>query len=94
MRTTYVMRNGQLVELGRHIPQRADKVDPWADGLHSEALAVHPGQVEEARLSAENHGIPTEFDDLGRPVFTSRSHRKRYCRAYNYHDNDGGYGDP
>lgn len=61
--------------------------------LASEALAVHPRQIAEAEESARRKGVPTEFDSQGRPVFTSRSHRRQYLRAYNFHDKDGGYSD-
>lgn len=61
--------------------------------IHSDALGVHPKQITEARESAIKKGVPTEFDKKGRPIFTSRLHRKRYCEAYGYFDRDGGYGD-
>jgi len=57
-------------------------------------MAVHPAQIEEATASAKAKGVPTEFDREGSPVFTSRAHRKAYCRAYGVHDRSGGYGDP
>lgn len=62
--------------------------------LLSDALAVHPEQIAEAEASAKAKGVPTEFEpEYGRPVFTSRSHRRAYLRAYGMHDNQGGYGD-
>lgn len=59
----------------------------------SDALAVHPRQVKEAEQSAAAKGIPTQFLPDGRPILTSRQHRKKYLRAYGFHDRDGGYGD-
>lgn len=59
----------------------------------SDALAVHPKQVEEARRDALAKGVPTEFLPDGRPVLRSRAHRKAYLRAYRFHDRNGGYGD-
>lgn len=61
--------------------------------LHSDALGVHPKQIKEASEHAAKLGVPTEFDKLGRPIFTSRAHRKRYCASYGAFDKDGGYGD-
>lgn len=61
--------------------------------LPSDSLGVHPRQIKEARESALNKGVPTEFDSKGRPIFTSRLHRKRYCQAYGFFDRDAGYGD-
>jgi len=65
----------------------------WARGLASDALAVHPDQIPEARAYDKAHGVPTEYKADGRPIFTGRGHRKAYCKAHGVHDNDGGYGD-
>lgn len=59
----------------------------------SDALAVHPDQVTEAVQDAKQKGVPTEFLPDGRPILTSRSHRKAYLKAYGFHDRSGGYGD-
>ena len=61
----------------------------WNHPIHSEALAVHPEQRAEAIASAEKHGVPTEFDKHGCPIFRSRSHRKRYCKEYGFVDLSG-----
>lgn len=66
----------------------------WKKPLHSDALAVHPKQIEEARRDAEVRGVAVDFDRHGRPVFNSRQERNRYLKAYSYFDRDGGYGDP
>lgn len=58
------------------------------DAMLSESIAVHPDQVREAMADAKKRGVPTEFDDEGRPKFTSRDHQRRYCQAYNFHNND------
>jgi hypothetical protein len=59
----------------------------------SDALAVHPKQVQEATENAAAKGVPTEFLPDGRPVMRTRAHRKAYLKAYGFRDNDGGYGD-
>jgi hypothetical protein len=59
----------------------------------SEALAVHPGQVQEAVESAKRMGVPTEFLPDGRPIMRSRAHQKAYLKAYGFKNRDGGYGD-
>lgn len=61
--------------------------------IHSDSLGVHPRQVAKAQADAAKKGVPTEFDKKGRPIFTSRQHRKQYCEAYGYFDRDAGYGD-
>lgn len=64
--------------------------------MKSEALGVHPSQVNSAREHAKKIGIPTEYTNDGCPVFTSKSHRKRFCEhpTIRVYDRDGGYGDP
>jgi hypothetical protein len=73
---------------GGHLPAN------WTAGAtRSEAAAVHPDQVPEAMARDKKHGVPTEYDRAGRPIFTDRGHRKKYLRSYGYHDKRGGYGD-
>ena len=59
----------------------------------SDALAVHPLDVAEAHADARKKGVATDFDKMGRPIFTDRGHRKKFLKAYGYRDRDGGYGD-
>jgi len=77
-----------MAECGGMRPSRSG----WP--LASEAMAVHPDQIPEAREHDRRHGVPTDYDRLGRPIFTSREHRKRYARSYGWRDYDGGDGDP
>lgn len=65
----------------------------WSRPIVSDALAVHPRQVQEAMASAAAKGVPTEFLPDGRPILRDRAHRKAYLKAYNFHDRNGGYGD-
>lgn len=64
----------------------------WKE-LHSEGAAVHPKQIKEAAELAKSRGVPTNFDSQGRPVFTSRTHRKQYLQAHGMFDRGAGYGD-
>jgi len=73
-------------------PPRIASAANWP--LCSDAVGVHPSQRREAYEDSIKRGVPTEFNEQGQAVFTSRQHRKRYCRAIGYHDLDGGYGDP
>lgn len=65
----------------------------WQRPIVSDALAVHPEQVDEAVADAKAKGVPTEFLPDGRPLLVSRRHRKEYLRKYGFRDNNGGYGD-
>lgn len=52
--------------------------------MASEALAVHPDQVPEAREDAKRRGVPVEFQPTGEPVFTSSRQFREYAKAYGY----------
>ena len=60
----------------------------------SDAMAVHPDQIQETREHAARHGVPTDFVPDGRPILLSRNHRKRYGELIGQYDRNGGYGDP
>lgn len=62
--------------------------------MKSDAAGVASHQSKEAYEHSVRIGIPTEFTSDGRAIFTSRKHRKDYCRAIGLHDRNGGYGDP
>lgn len=66
----------------------------WSQPILSDALAVHPDQIQEARDKAIRLEVPTDFTPDGRPILTSREHRRRYMqRVEGCHDKSGGYGD-
>ena len=60
----------------------------------SRALAVHPSQRKQYAEFAAKHGVQTDFDVKGHPVFESKGHRKKYAELVGASDFDGGYGDP
>jgi len=59
----------------------------------SDALAVHPKQVEEANARNKRHGVNVQYLPNGQAVLPDRNERKKLLRLERYHDNDGGYGD-
>jgi len=66
----------------------------WSKPVLSDAMGVHPNQIQGCVEDARKRGIEIEFAPDGRQVFRSRKARKEYCRSEGFHDNDGGYGDP
>ena len=54
--------------------------------IKSVALAVHSTQVKEASEDAAKRGVPTEFSPSGEPILRDSSHRRRYLKAYGFHD--------
>lgn len=62
--------------------------------MKSDALGVHPSQVNEARKESVRLGVPTDFTPDGRAILKDRKHRKKYAEAKGYYDRNGGYGDP
>lgn len=60
----------------------------------SEALGVNPKQVPDMLKFDAQQGVSTNYDSEGRPVFTSKGHRRAYCKAHGYVDRNAGYSDP
>lgn len=48
--------------------------------IHSNALAVNPPQAKQYEEFAKKHGVPTRFDEKGKPVFTGTKHQRKYCK--------------
>lgn len=79
--------------VAEHRSARPHKGSIWP--LKSDAMGVPLQQIDEAEAHSRAIGVPTTWDrKTGQAEWSSRSHRKRYCLARNYHDQDGGYGDP
>lgn len=60
----------------------------------SEAMAVNPEQVGEAREILKRAGVNTEYTKTGEPILRSAAHRKQHAQALGFFDRNGGYGDP
>lgn len=60
--------------------------------IKSVALGVHPDQVPSAREQAKAKGVPTDFTPGGRPILRDAGHRKRYLKAFGFHDRNSYYG--
>jgi len=67
--------------------------EPGAWPMASEAAGCHPSEVGEYMDVARKRGVPTSFTADGRPIFRSREHRKRFCKAFGFFDKDAGYSD-
>jgi hypothetical protein len=74
-----------------HQPSRPRHGDTWPQV--SMSVGVMPEQREEAMKEASAAGVPTHFNENGDAVFTSQKHRRAYCKALGFRDNDAGYGD-
>lgn len=61
--------------------------------MESDAAGVHPAQIAEAMEHDRRHGVPTEYTPDGNPLYTSRDHRARHCRANGLYDRNAGYAD-
>jgi hypothetical protein len=92
---TITLEDGTVCErnLGAEIAGRGpDTPSCWP--MTSRALAVHPTQRQQYEEFSRTHGVPTEFDRQGHPIFESRAHRKRYAELVGAIDYEGTYGDP
>lgn len=54
-------------------------------GEPSDALAVHPKQVEEAVKFCKDRGVPTEYTPGGRPVIRSIQHQREHAKIRGFH---------
>jgi hypothetical protein len=62
--------------------------------MRSEALAVHPRQVEQANARNARHGVATRYDPkTGHAIIPSREDRRKLLKVEGFRDNDGGYSD-
>lgn len=59
----------------------------------SEALAVHPEDIPEAKAFYKKRGLDVDFSKDGRVVMRDRAHRRKVIKANGSFDKDGGYGD-
>lgn len=62
--------------------------------MYSDALTVHPSQIEAQQAALARQGVTVEFRDDGAPKLESRAHRARVLRAMGYADANPGYSDP
>lgn len=58
----------------------------WSKPMLSDAMAVHPEQIEEARERDKKHGVPTDYTADGRPILHSEDHKRRLMKSLGYHD--------
>lgn len=54
----------------------------------SDALAVHPKQIKEFSEDAKRRGLSVEFLPDGRAKFKSNMEKRRYAKAYGFHNKD------
>jgi len=62
--------------------------------MTSYAAGVHPKQIPEMVEFDKKHGVPTHYSEDGDPVFTSPSHRRKYCMVHGLFDRNAGLSDP
>ena len=66
----------------------------WSTGHRSDALSVHPSQVDEFNQEAKNRGFTAiEFEPDGTCVAHSRKQLKQYMEYRGFYNKDAGYGD-
>jgi len=58
--------------------------------MHSDAMGVHPDQVDQMQNTARKCGVPTEWcRKTGRAKLTSPRHKKQVMKALGFVDFDG-----
>lgn len=79
----------ELLEDGATLPGGTKTCWPMV----SDGLACHPDQIPEIMERDKRNGVPTARDGQGRPILTSRGHRRELLRLEGFHDKHAGYGD-
>jgi hypothetical protein len=77
-------------EIGEPLPSQ----HPGCWPMQSDALAVHPNQIQEVMERNKRHGVHVEYNPQdGRAILADRGQRRDLKRVEGCHDNNGGYGD-
>lgn len=66
-----------------------DKSEGWP--MLSDAMAVHPRQIEGAMAADKKLGVPVEYVGDGRVKYANQSQRNAHMKAHGFHANNGGY---
>lgn len=61
--------------------ERRTSAGLWVRPFHSDALGVHPEQVEEARAALREQGVMADFDSEGRCIITSDKQYREVAKA-------------
>lgn len=61
---------------------------PYVRPILSDAMAVHPDQIESAMEKNYKDGVPTNYMPDGRPIITSHQHQKALAKSYRYFNKD------
>ncbi len=72
-------------------PPRGHTAGAWP--MLSDALAVHPNQIDAARARNRHHGVLVDYAPDGRAILPDRGARRDLMKLEGCHDNEGGYGD-
>lgn len=75
------------------IDEEHERNRPWSKPIVSDALQVHPRQLEAVRERNAKHGLDIEYRPDGKPVLRDRKQRHDLLRVERMHDNQGGYSD-
>lgn len=64
----------------------------WKRPVKSEALAVHPSQVQKVLERNRKHGVHIDYDHQGRPIFKSSGDQRSLLEIEGAVNLDGSYG--
>ena len=59
---------------------------PYVTPILSDAMAVHPSQIEASMERDRKAGVPTEYTQDGRPIITSHHHQKALAKSLGLHN--------
>lgn len=96
--TIIVPYNGDDIRARRDPADFGCVLTPAPQCFKIRSISLGVNNDREARAAKEQAaaaGVSVDFDPKTHDaIFASRGERNRYCKAFGYHDKDGGYSDP
>ena len=86
-------RFDEAMQVGEFDAGDGSQLTAWKRPIYSDALGVHPAQIERAMALDRAHGVSSEYLADGRMVLRNREERRKVMGYLGLHDNNGGYGD-
>jgi hypothetical protein len=96
--TRYFIDGLEVTEDGFREVFKSDGAPQFADAIHganpwvSDALGVHPKQIEEAKARNKKHGLNIDYTPDGRPICTDSGQRRLLCKIEGVRQKNSYYG--
>lgn len=82
----YTLEDGRTATRDYEAELAPSKQIKGAWPIHSNAMAVHPNQVRDAKEYARHRGVNVDFDGKGCPILDTPKHKEQYMKTRGVHD--------